>query len=218
MSPKPDVLIVGHSFVHRFELFLSEGIDTKVRQNLNLSCSTQITFLRVGGRTVHKLSKFDLHLVRCLQPQIVILEIGSNDLSPPDARPKVVGSKIETLVQRLHAECQVETIVVCQTINRATGLRDPPSFNDRVALLNQYLSVVLFSGVTKDFDNPPSAFYAETGYILMPKGNMLVIGVTGALFYPLLSSVAPPPRGGSRSHLKLGPFLHPHFLLSYMTK
>ena len=143
MSPKPDVLIVGHSFVRRFELFLSEGIDTKVRQNLNLSCSAQITFLGVGGRTVHKLSKFDLHFVRCLQPQIVILEIGSNDLSPPDARPKVVGSKIETLVQHLHAECQLETIVVCQTINRAAGLRDPPSFNDRVALLNQYLSVVL---------------------------------------------------------------------------
>ena len=134
---------MGHSFVRRFELFLSEGIDTKVRQNLNLSCSALITFLRVGGRTVHKLSKFDLHLVRCLQPQIVILEIGSNDLSPPDARPKVVGSKIETLVQRLHAECQLETIVVCQTINHAAGLRDPPSFNDRVALLNQYLSVVL---------------------------------------------------------------------------
>ena len=112
MSPKPHVLIMGHAFVRRFELFLSEGIDTKVRQNLNLSCSAQITFLGVGGRTVHKLSKFDLHLVRCLQPQIVILEIGSNDLSPPDARPKVVGSKIETLVQRLHAECQLETIVV----------------------------------------------------------------------------------------------------------
>ena len=108
-----------------------------------MSRSAQITFLGVGGRTVDKLSKFDLHLVRRLQPQIVILEIGSNDLSPPDARPEVVGSKIETLVQRLHAECRVETIVVSQTINRAAGLRDPPSFTDRVALLNQYFSVVL---------------------------------------------------------------------------
>ena len=110
---------------------------------LNLSRSAQITFLGVGGRTVDKLPKFDVHLVRRLQPQIVILEIGSNDLSPPDARPEVVRSKIETLVQRLHAECHVETIVVCQIINRAAGLRDPPSFNDRVAHLNQYLSVVL---------------------------------------------------------------------------
>ena len=192
MSPKPHVLSMGHSFFRRFELFLSKGVDARVRRDLNLSRSAQITFLGVGGRTVDKLSKFDLHLVRRLQPQIVILEIGSNDLSPPDARPEVVGSKIETLVQRLHAECRVETIVVCQTINRAAGLRDPPFFNDRVALLNQYLSVVLISGVTKDFDNPPFAFYAETGYTLMPKGNMLSIGVTGAPFYPLLSSIAPP--------------------------
>ena len=136
MSPKPHVLIMGHSFVRRFELFLSKGIDATVRQDLNLCCSAQITFLGVGGHTVHKLSKFDLHLVRCLQPQIVILEIGSNDLSPPDVRLEVVGSKIKTLVQRLHAECKVETIVVCQTINRTAGLRDPPSFNDRVALLS----------------------------------------------------------------------------------
>ena len=138
MSPKPHVLIMGHSFVRRFELFLSKGIDARVRRDLNLSRSAQITFLGVRGRTVDKLSKFDLHLVRRLQPQIVIL-----DLSPSDARPEVVGSKIKTLVQRLRTECRVETIVVCQTINRTAGLRDPPSFNDRVALLNQYLSVVL---------------------------------------------------------------------------
>ena len=134
---------MGHSFVRPFELFLSKGVDARVRRDLNLSRSAQITFLGVGGRTVDKLSKFDLHLVRRLQPQIVIFDIGSNDLSLPDARPEVVGSKIETLVQRLHPECGVETIVVCQTINRAAGLRDPPSFNDRVALLNQYLSIVL---------------------------------------------------------------------------
>ena len=126
---------MGHSFSRRFELFLSKGVDARVRRDLKLSRSGQITFLGVGGSTVDKLSKFDLHLVRRLQPQIVILESGSNDLSPPDTRPEVVGSKIETLVQRLHAECRVETIVVCQTINRAAGLRDPPSFNDRVALL-----------------------------------------------------------------------------------
>ena len=50
MSPKPHVLIMGHAFVRRFELFLSKGIDARVRQDLNLSHSVQITFLGVGGR------------------------------------------------------------------------------------------------------------------------------------------------------------------------
>ena len=72
--------------------YICESFDTHyctslIKRDLSLSRSAQITFLGVGGRTIDKLSKFDLHLVRRLQPQIVILEIGSNDLSPPDARP-----------------------------------------------------------------------------------------------------------------------------------
>ena len=47
---------MGHSFVRRFELFLSKGVDARVRRELNLSRSAQITFLGVGGRTVDKLS------------------------------------------------------------------------------------------------------------------------------------------------------------------
>jgi len=108
-----------------------------------LYCSTQTTFQGDGGRTADKLSKFDSHLVRRLQPQIANLEISSNNLSPPDARPKVVILKIETLVQCLYAKRQVQKIVVCQSINNTTGLRDPPSFDDHVALLNQYPSIVL---------------------------------------------------------------------------
>ena len=189
---------MGHSFVRRFELFLSKGVDARVRRDLNLSRSAQITFLGVGGRTVDKLSKFDLHLVRRLQPQIVILEIGSNDLSPPDARPEVVGSKIETLVQRLHAECRVETIVVCQTINRAAGLRDPPSFIDRVALLNQYLSVVLETlpfavfWRHKGFRQPTVRILCRDGVHLNAKGQyVLYRSYRGAILSAIKLSCLP---------------------------
>ena len=195
-----------------------------------MSCSTQITFLGVGGRTVHKLSKFDLHLVRCLQPQIVILEIGSNDLSPPDARPEVVGSKIETVLQRLHAGCQVKTIVVCQTINRAAGLRDPPSFNDHVALLNQYLSMVLETLPFAVFwrhtglRQPTVCILCRDGVHLNAKGQYaLYRSYRGTILSAIKLSCRrpqppPPPHGGSCSHHQLGSFLHPHFLLSYMSK
>lgn len=56
------------------------------QRDLNLYRSAQITFQGDGGRTVDKLSKFDSHLVRRLQPQIANLEISSSNLSPPDAR------------------------------------------------------------------------------------------------------------------------------------
>ena len=185
---------MGHSFVRRFELFLSKSVDAGVRRDLNLSCSAQRTFLGVGGRTVDKLSKFDLDLVRRLQPQIVILE-------------------------RLHAECQVKTIVVCQTITRAKGLRDLPSFNDRVALLNQYLSVVL--------ETLPFAFFwrhtTHRSHFIQRRGTHQfqrticslseLQGRHSIRYYAYLH-----PGGGSRSQLTLGPFLHPHFPLFYMSK
>ena len=99
MSPTPQVLIKRHSFVQRFHKFLAQGSERRVRQDLNLSRSAHINYYGVGGRTVDKLSKFDLSVVGRLKPEIVILELGSNDLSPSEARPERVGSKIESLVQ-----------------------------------------------------------------------------------------------------------------------
>ena len=143
MSPTPQVLIMGHSFVHRFHKFLVQGSERRVSLDLNLSQSAHIHYYGVGGRTVDKLSKYDLSVVGRLKPEIVILELGSNDLSRSEGRPEQVGSKKESLVQLLHAQYGVKFIVVCQTINRALSLRSTPSYNDRVALLNRYLSVVL---------------------------------------------------------------------------
>ena len=130
MSPSPQVLIMDHSFVHRFHKFPAQGSERKVRLDLNLSRSAHIHYYGVGGRTVDKLSKYDLSVVCCLKPEIVILELGSNDLSPSEARPKLVGSKIESLVQLLHTQYGVKFIVVCQTINHTLCPRSTLSYND----------------------------------------------------------------------------------------
>ena len=143
MSPTPQVLIMGHSFVHRFHKFLAQGSERRVGLDLNLSRSAHKHYYGVGGHTVDKLSKYNLLVVGHLKPEIVILELGLNDLSPSGARPERVGSKIESLVQLLHAQYGVKFIVVCQTINRALCPRSAPSYHDRVAPLNRYLSVVL---------------------------------------------------------------------------
>ena len=82
MMPKPKVLILGHSFVRRFETFLSRGLYSRVRHDLNLSQYAQITFHGVGGSTVDKINVFDLHVVGRLKPDIVILEVASYDLCP----------------------------------------------------------------------------------------------------------------------------------------
>ena len=122
--PKPKVLILGHSFVRRFAAFIARGVDKRDKNTLDLAESAQLAFQGVGGRTVDKINVFDLQRVRKVQPDIVILEIGSNDLCPRDAKPEIVGSRIETLVQHLHAYFNVRFIVVCQTIARSACPRD----------------------------------------------------------------------------------------------
>ena len=82
MFPTPQVLIMGHSFVHCFHTFLAQGSERHVRLDLNLSRSARVNFYGVGGRTVDKLTNFDLLVVGWLKPEIVILEISSHDLSP----------------------------------------------------------------------------------------------------------------------------------------
>ena len=49
----------------------------------------------VGGCTVEKLRLYDLGVASALRSDIIILEIGTNDLV--DDRPEVVGSEIDDL-------------------------------------------------------------------------------------------------------------------------
>ena len=71
-------------------------------------------------------------------PDIVVLQLGTNDLSHLPAVN--VGSAIEDLtLLPLHDSLNVKCVCVCQTIYR-TGA---PTFNKNVILLNQYLKVVL---------------------------------------------------------------------------
>jgi len=87
MDSKSKVLILGHSFVRRFQFFLYEGLHSRTFPGLDLS-SVEIKFLGIGGRTVAKILAFDLDHVRALRPDIVVLEIGSNDLCEAGYPPK----------------------------------------------------------------------------------------------------------------------------------
>ena len=70
----------------------------------------------VGGRTVAKLWSLDLHVVERIAPDVLILEIGTNDLV--DTSPEVVGSEIESLVCLLVDDYKVRVVCVCHVIPR----------------------------------------------------------------------------------------------------
>ena len=131
------VLILGHSFIHRLQSFIVSRYSLSFLSNLQLSKNLHIRWQGIGGRTVSKVVKYDLGVVGSFAPEIVIVQLGSNDLTSMSAAK--TGSAIEDLA-RLLFECYgVKLVCVRQTIFR----RDSPSFNKQVKLLTQYLKVVL---------------------------------------------------------------------------
>ena len=147
---QPKVLIFGHSFVRRLHRDLRAQFDIRAFNLHHVST----TLHGVGGRTVQKLIKHDFQFIQRFQPHIIILEIGTNDLSK--ARPETVGSKIDDLVALLLTVPTVKVFGVCLVTFRASS----PEFNEKVTLLNQYLKVVfedvfnVFCWTHKGFTQP----------------------------------------------------------------
>jgi hypothetical protein len=134
----------------------------------------------VGGRTVPKLRKMDMGVITRISPDIVILDIGTNDLAL--APPEVVGSDIEELVRSLVAEYCVRAVVLCQVTPRATNKSS--NFNERAKLLNQYTRVVIepieqaICWTHRGFSNPSVTPFLSDGVHLTPWDNIPCTGVT----------------------------------------
>lgn len=174
-SPTPTVLILGHSFVKRLKGNLEAGFDSRVNPNFNLRGSAFVHMFGVGGRTVSKLREHDLHVLTRLAPDVVILEIGTNDLF--QLGPEVVASEIEDFVSLLCEKFFVRVIGVCQLIPRGESCAGFQSFNCKVPVLNQCVCALLehidnvFCWYHKGFSNPSSAPILQDGVHLDPRGQ-----------------------------------------------
>ena len=140
-STVPKVLILGHSFVKRLQSDLQATFDARADSNFHLEGTATVHLFGVGGRTVEKLRRSDLHMVRRLALDIVILEVGTNDLW--DVRPEVVGSSIEELVALLLHAFSVCVVRVCHVIPRSVSFTNWEEFFQRAEILNNYVRVVL---------------------------------------------------------------------------
>ena len=172
----PTVLILGHSFVRRMQDDLSNRFHPRTDLNFNLSDAT-VCFHEVGGRTVRKLRTYDLYVVRRLKPDVIILELGTNDLT--NLSPEVVGSEIEELVSLLLETFSVRVICVCHVIPRGISFAGCDRFLQRISSLKQYLSVVLafpqvFCWTHYSFSNPSKPFYLADGVHLNQVGQYLL--------------------------------------------
>lgn len=122
-----------------------------------------------------KLRSFDLHVVEHIAPEVVILEIGTNDLV--NTGPEVVGSNMESLVRLLLDSYFVRVIGVCHVIPHGVSHIDSSRFAQCVEILKQYLSVVLeslpnvFCWLHKAFSHPAKDLYLADGVHVNPAGQ-----------------------------------------------
>ena len=185
------VLILGHSFVRRLREFVrcrAHGHTFYVDFNLTQQCDVSI--LGIGGRTVDKIMRHDLHQIRRMAPEIVILELGSNDLCDESCDAESVSLAIEALVELLHKDMNVRFTMVCEVIPR----EKPPytSYNEKVYQLNSYLHKALNNASFaktwrhRGLSNPAVNIYMPDGIHLNEAGNKaLYRSYRGAILFAL---------------------------------
>ncbi len=130
---------MGQSFVRRLQSDLKARFDERAAIDFDLQGTADIYMHGVGGRAVPKLRKIDLELISKIYPEIVILEIGTNDLV--NTPSEVVGSYLEDMVRHLISHYPVRAVGLCHVTPRKTG--QSSKFNEKATLLNQYTGVVL---------------------------------------------------------------------------
>ena len=79
------LLILGHSFIRRLHVFLRQNSNEVFARNLHIDGDLSIKWHGIEGRTISKVIRHDLGIVQRFAPEIVVIQLGTNDLSsfPP---------------------------------------------------------------------------------------------------------------------------------------
>ena len=184
---EPRVLILGHSFIRRLREFVRLPTNA-LREDFDITTPMNLRWHGIGGRTVAKVIRYDLEIVRQFSPDIVILQLGTNDISARSIRSALtVGSQLEDLTKLLHEQFGVTVVCVCQTIRRENA-----HLNVRIRTLTDYLRVVLhplsfaFYWRHRGFWKTTQSFLLHDGVHLNQRGQFkLYRSLRGALIQSL---------------------------------
>ena len=150
-SPLSSVLIAGHSFVKRLRSDLQCKFDLRAALDFNLTRTATVSFHGIGGLTVPRLAR-ELRLLFSHEPppRVIILEIGTNDLSSHSLEV-VIGDLLD-LVEFLQSVDSSTVVGVCKVLprrHRSTGLPHE-EFNTKAVTFNKMMDAL--------FDDRPSVF------------------------------------------------------------
>ena len=168
---------------------MNQPIDVLKRRCIDRWCEVSCGFLHqgqpiwtavlrlagLGRRTVDKLRHFNLDIITAYRPNIVILEVRTNDLS--SVEPEALGSAIDDLVQFIFGHFSVGVICWCCVIRDVLfHMSTRACFISWQKTLNNYVKVVLyppwvFCWGDRILTIQLKFFNYQTGFIWLPQGN-----------------------------------------------
>ena len=134
MSNKMKALVLEHSFIKRLRRWMrSNGRSMSTRKH-------DVHLYGVGGRTIAKTYYNDLKVVRRKRPDVVFLQVGSNDILK-ESSPTIILARMKRLVSVLLEKYHVSTVivgsVVCRRKSRGLSRR---AYDRKKQKINKFLS------------------------------------------------------------------------------
>ena len=189
-------LILGHSFIHRLEATL----DPPYNKFLDVDHLMHLEIYGVSGLTIDKLLQHHSHVLSNKHRDLLILELGTNDLDSSRSG-KDIALDMATLLHSLLDDFHFKHVVVCQVMKRSQTPRmksvqemdvDILQYNDTLEHLLHKIPNLHFWH-HRGFTAPPIESFSEDGlHITTPQGiNKYQRSIRQALVYgagKLLSS------------------------------
>ena len=137
--PVVEVLVLGHSFIKYLRRYTTSHPD---RANMGFKHgNVNVTFMELPR--MRHITNAHLAEIQQQLPEIVHIELGTNDLCSWNQGPEVVGSNLQNLAIRIR-NLGVRRVTVGQIIKRGSvGMPRGMEFNTRVKVTNRYLEAVL---------------------------------------------------------------------------
>lgn len=111
---KPCALVFGHSFIHQMgEVFDQSKPKEIYCHDFHLANICNVNILGIGSRAVDKAVRFDLDNVNSHAPNLIVMEMGSNDVCDSACDAESTAWSLVTLAEILLTECKISFIVVC---------------------------------------------------------------------------------------------------------
>ena len=118
---RPTILAFGHSFVcrlrdHLYREARGPNPETSLGFNLRIARETaSIFFLGKGGLTISR-ALSEIPIVATLEPQVIILQLGDNDLDQRRVCPVSLAARIVELAQQLLRDSTAQHVIISQLL------------------------------------------------------------------------------------------------------